>query len=124
MVKSGLLQSRGLDIVECDVDGKLYGWTKSDIVELMKVRDKNPYDEYYVVDIESVKVYNVYTMYTSSSRGSKYNSNRTFRVWFMMVKDSSDGVLTVSKRTSMDIDDMVVRMREMKLDKVLMDSQS
>lgn len=48
MVKSGLLQSRGLDIVECDVDGKLYGWTKSDIVELMKVRDKNPYDEYYV----------------------------------------------------------------------------
>lgn len=57
------------------------------------------------------------TMYTSPIRSSK--SNRTFRVWFMMVKDGSDGVLTISKRTSMDIDDMVVRMREMKLQKLL-----
>lgn len=105
-----------MDIVECSVDGKLYGWTKADIVELMKVRDRNPMDEYYVVDIESVRLYNVYSVY---SRGYMHNGNKTFRVWFMMVKDSSDGLLTGFKRTSMDIDDMVVRMREMKLDKVL-----
>jgi hypothetical protein len=110
MVLASLLQSKSVDIVEFSVDGVLYRWTKGDIVELMKARDKNEWDPYYVVDIRDIKEVNVY--------GAGRHTH-TYRIWFYCVMDTDSGVLSGSKLTTMDIDDMMVKMRDIKLDKVL-----
>lgn len=115
MVKGNLLQSRSSDKVECIVDGKSYKWTKGDIVELMKVRDRNPMDEYYVVDIRYIKEVNVYGV---------GRHTHTYRIWFYCVMDTDSGVLSGSKLTTMDIDNMDMKMRDMKLDKVLSNQSS
>lgn len=114
MVKSGLLQSRGLDIVECDVDGKLYGWTKGDMFDLMSERDGNLDDRYGIVDIKRVEW--TFTNSRRSTDGDFTASWRTFRIYFDMIKV---GYPSVSKLTHMDIDDVVVKMRDLKLGKVL-----
>jgi hypothetical protein len=119
MVKGVLVGFVPSDGVECIVGDKSYMWSKGDLVELMKVYDSNKDDPYYVMDIKQVKLFNVYN---HRPQERYHHSTSMFRIWFNMAKDTTDGRKYFL--THMDINDMVVRMRDIKVQKLLTVNQS
>jgi hypothetical protein len=83
--------------------GVSYSWNKCDILDLMRDNDRDDWDSYFVVDI--MEVIN-WTGLTSTS---------ILRIVFNFSKIGSDKILS----NYMDIEDVIIKMRNLKIKKLL-----
>jgi len=128
MISGSIVGFNSLDIVECNVDGMLYKFTKGDVFELMKVQDRiigggleritSP-KGYSFCDITGIRLDKRYGMfpvnqYVNGSLRRYTPSYPTFRISFTLL--NTGGILMGS---SMDIDDLPSRIRQLRLERLV-----
>lgn len=98
-------------IIDVNIDGVSYRWKQSDIVTIMKERDNNINDKYKVCSIKSIfKVRQVVKRYTGPD---------SFGISFIKEGISND----YDGTTHMSIPDMISKMRDIMLRRVMNDNE-
>lgn len=101
------------DTIDVRANSIRYKWTQGDILDVMKMHDRVVWDRYKVHYIANISYLNR-SFYKSNT--VRANHPYFFRISFMMSKDNGSSGMTV-----MDVWDMVGKIRQVKLERVVGD---